>query len=52
VEGPATSLVKYGSTPSSSVYQRAAADRSSAPRFMVFIPRSTDDSLPTRSRCF
>src|SRR5258708_12669179 len=37
---PAASLLKYGSTPSSSVYQRAAAGRSSAHRVIVLIPRS------------
>src|SRR4029453_1356233 len=37
---PAASLMKYGSTPSSSVYQRVAAGRSSAHRFTVLLPRS------------
>ena len=44
--GQAASLVKYGSTPSSSVYEWAAADRSTAHRFMGLIQRSTDDSFP------
>ena len=40
------SLVKYGSTPSNSVYQRVAAGRSTAQKFMVLIPRSMVTSLP------
>jgi hypothetical protein len=49
--GPIADLPEYARNvrspgwtgPSSSVYQRAAADRSSAHRFMVLIPRSTDE---------
>src|SRR5262245_729064 len=44
---PAVSLLKYGLTPRSSVYQRVAAARSSAHRFMVLIPRSMMTPFPT-----